>query len=125
MIGFDGPRFNACGRYGRVTNLAYGETALAVRAAPASSAAEVDRLDEGTRVAMCQRTGGWIGIVYPHAASTEDAPSVDGEGQDVPPTPDLSSCGIAAPISGTRTYDGPCRSGWVSDNNIRLVSGRQ
>lgn len=134
MIGFDGPRFNACGRDGRVFNLPFGEDTLAVRAAPAESAEEVDMLEDGTRVAMCQRTGGWVGIVYAPPPSIEEAGEiVDTEGEPEAETEpeaanepmDLRSCGTAAPVSSVRAYEGPCRSGWVSENYIRLVSGRQ
>ena len=127
MIGFDGPRFNACGRDGRVVDLPFGEDELAVRAAPADSAEEVDQVSEGTRVAMCQRTGGWVGIVYaPLEEPVEIGESEEGgEAAASPTRADLRNCGTAAPVSSVRAYDGPCRSGWVNENNIRLVSGRQ
>ena len=127
MIGFDGPRFAACGRVGRVVDLPRGEDGLLVQSAPAQSATETDRLAEGTRVAMCQRTGGYIGIVYPpDAAPTETDSDVNEDVEEATQTPaDLSICGIAARVTNRQTYEGPCRSGWVDENNIRLVSGRQ
>ena len=127
MIGFDGPRFDACGRNGRVYNLPFGEDAVSVREAPANSADEVDTLAEGTVVAMCQRTGGWVGIVYP-APATNAPPTdseSDGETEPTPASADaiLRPCGTTAPVPETRAYDGPCRAGWVSDDYLRLVTG--
>lgn len=106
MVGFDGPRFDACASFGEVYNLnPQGDNYLSVRAGPSSSAEEVDRIGPGTGVSMCQKTGGWLGIVY--------APSDEPELQ----------CGTGSPVGSVRAYDGPCRSGWVSDDYIRLIAG--
>ncbi len=105
-IGFDGPRFDACAAYATVINIGPGEDArLSVRNAPADSAEEVDALAAGSGVAMCQETGGWIGIVYPQE-----------EGE-------LGSCGTGSPVPSVRDYDGPCRSGWVRDDYLKLIAG--
>lgn len=106
QIGFDGPRFSACASFGRVINLdAGGDEALPVRIAPTRTAEESDMLAPGRRVAMCQKVGDWIGVVYP------------------PEAEEPVDCGTRARVSGARAYDGPCRSGWVNENYIRLVPG--
>ena len=105
-IGFDGPRFDACAGYGVVANLnPTGENYLPVRAAPAGSASETDRLEAGRGVAMCQKVGDWFGIVY----APESEEPVD--------------CGTGSPVASVRRYEGPCRSGWVNENYIKLVAG--
>ena len=71
---------------------------LAVRAGPGTSFERIDRLDHGTRVFVCDRSGdaGWVGIVYGAA-----------------------DCGLSAPITPPRTYQGACRSGWVRSSYLR------
>lgn len=75
-----------------------GSSTLAVRAGPGTGFARIDRLGNGTRVHLCDRSGdaGWVGIVY-------------GAGD----------CGLAAPITPPRAYDGACRAGWVRSNYLR------
>lgn len=105
MVGFNGPRFDACPSFGRVTNLnPQGDNFLSVREAPATSAKEIDQLTSGSEVAMCQDVGGWIGIVYAPAGEELD-------------------CGTGSPVAEFREYSGPCRSGWVSEDYIKLVAG--
>lgn len=109
LIGFDGPRFNACAGTGRVKNLgADSGRTLPVLSAPAGNADEVDTLASGRRVSMCQKVGDWVGVVYPPGASG-DEPSID--------------CGTGSPVSTRRAYEGPCRSGWVNENFLELVGG--
>lgn len=113
QIGFDGRRFAACASFGRVTNLgAGGEATLTVRAAPAGSAEEIDHIAPGTGLAMCQKVGGWIGIVYPPAVPAAE------EGEEAE---ELLDCGTGSPVPDARNYDGPCRSGWVREEYIRLM----
>ncbi len=103
-IGFDGPRFDACPGFGRVVNLnPSGDTYLAVRSAPSGSAEEVDRLEAGRGVSMCQQVGDWIGIVY------------------APEAEDPISCGTGAPVASVGRYEGPCNQGWVDENYLKLV----
>lgn len=105
-IGFDGPRFDACASFATVTNIGPGEDdRLTVRNAPAGSAEEVDALPKGAGVAMCQRVGGWIGIVY------------------APDGGETGACGTGSPVATVRDYDGPCRSGWVRDDYLKLIAG--
>ena len=118
QIGFDGPRFAACAGNGEVTNIT---EALSVRAAPSGSAAETDQLAPGSRVAMCQKVGGWFGIVYPPPPAPTPEVGQDAESEDIPGRPD---CGTGAPVADVRNYDGPRRSGWVHDDYIKLVAGR-
>ena len=106
QIGFDGPRFDACSGYGRVTNLnPSGDNYLSVRAAPSSDAEETDRLGPARGVSMCQQVGNWIGIVY----------ADEGEG--------TNRCGTGSPVPSVRTYEGPCNSGWVNENFLERVAG--
>ena len=105
-VGFDGPDFDACGSYGVITGLnPDGDNFLSVRAAPTSDAEELDRLTSGTGVSMCEQADGWIGIVY-------EASGAEGTG-----------CGTGSPVPDVRDYDGPCRSGWVSQRFVELIAG--
>ncbi|MBD2841784.1 hypothetical protein [Erythrobacter rubeus] len=111
QIGFDGPRFDACAGYGRVTNLnASSDRELPVRSAPSGSADEVDRLAAGRGVSMCQQVGNWIGIVYAPAGEGEN----QGQGEE--------RCGTGSPVPSVRAYEGPCKSGWVNENFIELIA---
>lgn len=104
QIGFDGPRFDACAGYGRVTNLnADTDRSLSVRAAPSGGAEEVDRIDNGQGVSMCQQVGNWIGIVY----------TTGSEGRD--------RCGTGSPVPSLRPYEGSCKSGWINENFVELI----
>jgi hypothetical protein len=87
----------ACPLQGTVAGLRGGST-LAVRAGPGTGFARVDRLANGSRVYLCDRSGdaGWVGIVYGAA-----------------------DCGLAAPITPPRAYAGTCQSGWVRSNYLR------
>nr|WP_298927865.1 hypothetical protein [uncultured Erythrobacter sp.] len=106
QIGFDGPRFDACAGYGRITNLnPRGDNFLLVRAAPSGNAEEVDRLGPGRGVSMCQQVGNWIGVVY---APLSDEP-VD--------------CGTGSPVQSVRIYEGQCKSGWINENFVELIAG--
>ena len=87
----------ACPLQATVTGLRGGNS-LAVRAGPGTGFARVDRLGNGNRVFLCDRSGdaGWAGIVYGAA-----------------------DCGLSAPITPPRAYAGACRSGWVRSNYLR------
>jgi hypothetical protein len=78
-----------------------GRSTLAVRNGPGTGFERVDRLANGTRVFLCDRSGdaGWVGIVY------ASEPGAD--------------CGLSAPITPARAYNGACRSGWVRSNYLR------
>ena len=87
----------ACPLQGTVAGLRGGST-LAVRAGPGTGFARVDRLANGSRVYLCDRSGdaGWVGIVYGAA-----------------------DCGLGGPITPPRAYAGACQSGWVRSNYLR------
>jgi hypothetical protein len=89
----DGP---ACPLQATVAGLHSGT--LAVRAGPGTGFERLDRLPNGAQVFLCDRAGndGWAGIVY-------------GDGD----------CGLAAPITPPRAYQGSCRSGWVRSDYLR------
>ena len=102
--GIDGPNYDSCGSVGDVTGLkADGDNFLSVRAAPSTSAKELDRLPAGKTVAMCDSTDGWVGIVYDLTGSMD--------------------CGTGSPIDSEQNYGGPCKSGWVSKKFITLTAG--
>lgn len=105
-VGLDGPDFDACGGYGQVTGLnPQGDNFLSVRSAPTVAAEEVDRLPQGAGVSMCDHADGWIGIVY------------QAQGIDDP------NCETGSPALAVTPYDGPCRSGWVSERFVELIAG--
>ncbi|MDY7098942.1 MAG: SH3 domain-containing protein [Pseudomonadota bacterium] len=104
-VGHDGPDLDACAAYGEVRGLnPDGDNFLAVRNAPSPKAAEIDRINEGTGVAICDEADGWLGIVYEDAESAPD-------------------CGTGSPVAKEQDYDGPCKSGWVSKTYIELLAG--
>jgi hypothetical protein len=102
-IGELGPSFPACNATGVTRNLSEGE-ALPVRAAPFDTAVETGRVPAGGRFAICSRSHDqkWFGIVF-------------GEGT-------AQDCGVSAPVTSRRAYEGPCRSGWVSTPFVKLVA---
>ncbi len=108
-IGELGPSFPACNATGITRNLAAGET-LPVRAAPFDTAPETGRVPAGGRFAICSRSHDqkWFGIVF-----AEDAAGPGSARQD---------CGVSAPVTSRRAYEGPCRSGWVSSPFVKFVA---
>ena len=93
---------DACGT-GRVAGLnPNGDNYLAVREGPGTDDAELDRIGPGTAVSICDSSDGWIGIVY------------GGDG-----------CVGGSPEAVTQNgpYEGPCRSGWVSERYIEFLAG--
>ena len=107
-IGEGGPRFDACQAVGRVQGLQGRQ--LDVLIAPFDSAEQKDSLGEGRRVWICTRSHDqqWFGVVY------DDAPA---EGESAP------DCGVSSPVRSKRDYDGPCASGWVESNFVKLIAG--
>lgn len=105
-IGELGSNFAACNTFGRTRNLSDGET-LSVRAAPYDQAQEIDTLRPGAEFFICARSHDqrWFGLVYEEGGRA------------------AAGCGVAAPVSSRRDYDGPCRSGWVPSAFVRLTSG--
>lgn len=105
-IGELGPSFAACNSQGEVRERA-GDGPIPVRSAPFERATPRGQLPPGSSFFICSRTldQRWLGVVY------------DGQGQA------NRGCGVAAPVSARRDYDGPCQSGWVASAQVRLVSG--
>lgn len=112
-IGEGGPRFDACQAVGKISGLRSNE--LDVRIAPFDSAQSKDSLKEGHLVYICTRSidQQWFGIVYDKASASTD-------GADASPRID---CGVSSPVRSKRNYDGPCDSGWIESNFVKLVAG--
>jgi hypothetical protein len=97
-----GDDMDACASNGVVAGLKPGGgNVLAVRSGPGVSHASFDQLHNGDAVFLCTGEGAWYGIVY-------------GGGRD---------CGVSSPIVPARTYDGPCKSGWVHRDFIEVTAG--
>ena len=103
LIGLDGPETDACSGLGRIAG---ADSVQIVRAGPDDRAAQVSELDRRSFVWLCEAAGEWQGIVYP-----------EGEFQDI------ADCRVGSPVAEPRSYDGPCRSGWVRARNIELMAG--
>lgn len=105
-IGDMGASFAACSGAGTTRNLGAGET-LPVREAPFDAAGEIGSVPAGAQFFICTRSHDqkWLGIVY----------EADGAL--------AGRCGVSAPTTQRRAYDGPCRSGWVSSAFVKLISG--
>lgn len=105
-IGELGASFDACNTAGTTRNLGEGG-ALPVRAAPFDTAAEVGAIGAGARFFVCTRSHDqrWMGVVYDQGGELSAA------------------CGVSAPVTSRRPYEGPCRSGWISSAFVKLVAG--
>jgi hypothetical protein len=85
-----------------VVSVAEGST-LNLRSGPGTNHAIVARLQRGQRVSVCQRGDkGWVGIVVSRTA--------EGRGD----------CGLSDAGPKPKPYAGPCTSGWVSEQFLRL-----
>lgn len=110
VIGEGGANFAACATTGRVVNLSpSGVPYLVVKAAPFAEAQDVARLENGARLFVCTRSidQKWQGVVLPPDGASADAASV-------------TDCGVSTPVAAPGAYHGPCRSGWVSSDFVRL-----
>lgn len=103
LIGLDGPEFDACSSLGRISG---AEPVQVVRDGPDDRAGPVSQLDRRSFVWLCEAAGEWQGIVYP-----------EGEFQDI------ADCRVGSPVTEPRSYEGPCRAGWVRARNIELMAG--
>lgn len=79
---------------------------LNLRTGPATTYPVAARLSPGQGVSICQRSGaGWVGVVvHKRVRGTGDCR--------------LSDAGPRA-----RPYAGPCESGWVKEEFLRLLAG--
>jgi hypothetical protein len=105
-IGEYGPSFEACAAAGTTRHVEPGAT-LPVRAAPFETGAATGAIPAGARFFLCTRSldQKWFGIVY------------DDSGALAP------RCGVSDPVTARRSYDGPCRSGWVASAFVKLIAG--
>ncbi len=103
MIGLQGPHLDACGGIGRVSGAG---TVQPAREGPASNTRVSEKLPRGTMVWLCEAAGEWQGVVY-----------ASGEFQEI------GDCRVSSPIAVPRSYDGPCKSGWILAKNIELLAG--
>jgi hypothetical protein len=76
---------------------------LSVRSGPSMKSSTIDQLESGRFVYICDETAGWDKVFYGDAAS---------------------ECGPESPTTGldVRKARG-CKSGWVSDKWIDVISG--
>jgi hypothetical protein len=78
---------------------------LNLRSGPGTSYGPVARLSPGQAVSICQSPGnGWVGVV------------VHGRGR-------LADCGLSDAGPKAKPYTGPCDSGWVKEEFLRLQAG--
>lgn len=105
-IGELGANFDACGAAGTTRHLDAGAQ-LPVRAAPFDTSAETGRVRAGTQFFICTRSHDqrWMGIVYDESGTLSPA------------------CGVSSPVMSRGSYEGPCRSGWVSSAFVKLIAG--
>lgn len=108
-IGEGGPRFDACQSVGEVGSHISGT--LPVKSAPFDSAEKIDSISADQRVYICTRSidQQWFGIVYDKSSDPGTTGPVD--------------CGVSSPVRAKRSYDGPCKSGWVESIYVVLVAG--
>ena len=107
-VGELGPNFAACAAAGTTRNLdAAAGAKLEVKAAPFENSAATGAIPAGGRFFVCTRSHDqrWLGVVYDEAGAL-------GPG-----------CGVSNPLPARRSYEGPCRSGWVSAAFVKLVAG--
>lgn len=84
-----------------VTGLAPGRQLL-VRAGPSRRYPVLGRLSNGEHIYVCNEHGQWSGIVY--------------SGPD-------GGCRARMPRPATTRYNGSCRTGWVHDQWIEILTG--
>lgn len=85
---------------------------VSIRSAPQTSGPEKDRLKDGAYVIALERSKDWQAVVYLDPAQTTD----DME----------KACGLPNPAPtgypSRKTYDGPCRSGWISRRFLTILA---
>lgn len=97
------PPFDACGAKGVVNGLdPSGDGFLVVRDGPGTKYAEIGRLINGQEVYLCNEKGEWLGVVY---------------------SKQKQNCEVSTQRFSTQRYAGPCNSGWVHRNWVRLTAG--
>jgi hypothetical protein len=101
-FGIDGEHdLDACHTNGRLS----GQDVIAIREAPDANARQVDQGEPGLEVELCEEQAGWRGIVWRAKGDPE------------------RDCGTGANLARPKDYDGPCRSGWVPEQNFEVTAG--
>ena len=78
------------------------ESFLPVQSGPGEAPfREIGRLHDGDTVAVCEKLGPWLGVVYGAA---------------------LLGCRTTILVPVEQTYTGPCDHGWVMARNVGIVS---
>lgn len=105
-VGEYGLNFDACPWVG-TTRHVEAANGLAVRASPFDTSPEAGKVAADARFYVCSRSldQKWFGIVYDEAGGLGPR------------------CGVSEPVASKRSYDGPCRSGWVSSAFVKLIAG--
>ncbi len=108
VIGRGGSDFDACNTTGVVVGLnPRGDNFLSVRRGPSVTDVEVDRLQAGRTVYVCEQSadGAWLSLVYPR------------------PFQEAGACGVSSGAGTPRAYEGPCAAGWASRQYLSLIAG--
>lgn len=87
---------------GQVVGLKGRQGFLALRTAPGTDAAMLDRLGNGRTLFVCADQGEWLGVVYGRPGQ---------------------SCGVGTPWPQGKPYTGPCASGWVHRRWVKIIAG--
>jgi hypothetical protein len=105
-VGERGPSLAACNAAGTTRRLESSES-LAVRAAPFDNSDQTGAVPAGGRFFVCTSSldQKWFGIVFSDGFALDDR------------------CGVTDPLPARRSYDGPCKSGWVSSPFVKLIAG--
>jgi hypothetical protein len=96
---------DACGGASKVVAGNTGRKHAVVRSGPGSPYPVIDSLPLDFMVSDCDgvEQGGWRGVVYDPG--------------------DELDCGTGSPIAERHAYQGPCKSGWMSGDDLELVAG--
>jgi hypothetical protein len=99
-----GWQYDPCGN-GMVVGLDHrGDGWLAVKSGPGLDYKRIDKLYNGSQVYLCGETKQWYAIVYSPRGGT-------------------SECNVMKPWPVSLPYTGPCRSGWVYKQYVKVVAG--
>ncbi len=104
LIGTHGHEdLDACLSIARVAVQTSGH--VSVRAAPHSTAREIDQLPSGHEAFLCSTSsdGDWHGVVYPRKANQD--------------------CGVTSLVAHPQSYAGPCKSGWIEKSSLKVDAG--
>lgn len=123
-IGEGGPRFDACQAVGQVRGLGR-RSSLDVFDAPFDDAKVKGALAEGRKIFICTRSidQQWLGVVIPQEQPDSAVADAANDTGPAPDRPAAADCGVSSPVRSKRMYDGPCKSGWVESNYIKLIAG--